>query len=230
MFLQFRGEKQILSLMRHTNDDSYTYITKVFHPESDKWLDIRRAMQETKKEGMSLSPVEAGFLQFLIRNQNIENIIEIGCFLGYSALKMAEALPANGKLTTIEFNPDYFKIASEHVAMMHAESKVTVLHGNALEVLPTLKGPFDLCFIDADKGAYLDYLDWAEKNVRKGGYIIGDNTFLFGSVFSDDKPAGESLKRWQTMRIFNERLSDPSKYNSTCIPFNEGMTVAQKLF
>jgi caffeoyl-CoA O-methyltransferase len=216
--------------MRKGNDDSYQYITKVFHPESDKWLEIRRAMQATQKEGMSISPVEAGFLQFLIRSQKIEKIIEIGCFLGYSALKMAESLPAHGHLTTIEFDPKYFKLASDHVEMMNAKNKVKVLNGDAIQVLPTLEGNFDLCFIDADKGGYLDYLDWAEKNVRKGGWIIGDNTFLFGAVFSDDKPTGESIKRWQTMRVFNERLSDPSKYISTCIPFNEGMTVAQKLF
>ncbi|MCB0347546.1 MAG: O-methyltransferase [Bdellovibrionales bacterium] len=216
--------------MRQGNDQSYKYIESVFHPDSEKWLNIRRAMAETQKEGMSLSPVEAGFLQFLIRTQGIKNIIEIGCFLGYSALKMAEALPADGKLTTIEFDPTFFAITKNHVKNFNMEEKVQVLHGDAMQVLKTLQGPFDLCFIDADKGGYLDYLDWAEKNVRKDGWIIGDNTFLFGAVFSDEKPAGESTKRWQTMRIFNERLSDPKKYLTTCIPFNEGMTIAKKLF
>ncbi len=216
--------------MRQGNNESYKYIEKIFHPDSDKWLAIRAAMLETRQEGMSLSPVEAGFLQFLIRTQDINNIIEIGCFLGYSALKMAEALPVDGKLTTIEFDPKYFEIAKSHIDNFNMQNKATILHGDASKILPTLSGPFDLCFIDADKGGYLDYLDWAEKNVRKGGWIIGDNTFLFGAVFSDEKPKGESIKRWQTMRTFNERLSDPKKYQSTCIPFNEGMTVAKKLF
>jgi caffeoyl-CoA O-methyltransferase len=216
--------------MRNKNDESYNYITKVFHPEAGKWLDIRAAMRETQKEGMSLSPVEAGFLQFLIRTQGVQNVIEIGCFLGYSALKMAEALPSNGKITTIEFDPEFYQMAKNNISHMNMQNKVEIHHGDALQVLPTLQGPFDLCFIDADKGGYLDYLDWAEKNVRKGGYIIGDNTFLFGAVFSDEKPKDESLKRWQVMRVFNERLSDPSKYFSTCIPFNEGMTIAKKLF
>jgi predicted O-methyltransferase YrrM len=93
--------------------------------------------------------------------------------------------------------------------------------------------PYDMVFIDADKPGYPEYLDWAEEYVRKGGLIVGDNTLLFGHVWSESAPQGAgapSRTAWNAMREFNRRLADPAKYHSVLIPTEEGMTVAIKLF
>jgi len=88
--------------------------------------------------------------------------------------------------------------------------------------------PYDLAFVDADKSGYPDYLSWCEKNVRRGGLIVGDNTFLWGALWNQpEHDIGEV--EVQAMSEFNRRLSDPTRYNSILIPSREGMTVAQKL-
>ena len=100
-------------------------------------------------------------------------------------------------------------------------------------MLSTLSGPFDMVFIDADKINYHAYLDWAEQNIRKGGIIVADNTFLFGTVWQDSPPENRtpaSPAAWKAMRGFNERLSDNSRYMGTIVPTAEGLTVAIKRF
>lgn len=92
------------------------------------------------------------------------------------------------------------------------------------------EGPFDMAFIDADKLNYLHYLDWAERNVRKGGLIIGDNTFLFDAVWKEGPVGRVRGTARHAMREFNKRLADPEKYLGILLPTEEGMTIAVKLF
>ena len=87
-----------------------------------------------------------------------------------------------------------------------------------------------MIFIDADKISYLDYLDWAEKYVRKGGVIIGDNSFLFEAVYLEELPEGVRPQTREVMREFNRRLAEPEKYCSIMLPTKEGMTLAIKQF
>jgi predicted O-methyltransferase YrrM len=85
-----------------------------------------------------------------------------------------------------------------------------------------------MIFIDADKINYLNYLDWAEENIRPGGLIIGDNTLLFDAVFQEKLPKGIVEAARQAMRTFNQRLAEPDKYHSIMLPTKEGMTIAIK--
>ena len=86
-----------------------------------------------------------------------------------------------------------------------------------------------MVFIDANKAGYIKYLDWAEKNVRRGGLIVGDNTFLFGALWGDMR-GGHGIESWMIsiMHEFNRRLANPALYNSVLLPTAEGMTIAQK--
>lgn len=220
--------------MRNTEmpQEALNYIQNLFLPEDKTLLQVRQTMRDLGKEGMSISAVEAGILQLLIQMNHVRSVVEIGTFAGYSAIQMARALPKDGKLYTLEFEKKHYQVAQENISSSDVKDKIEILEGVALENLKTLedKGPFDLVFIDADKGNYVEYLNWAEKHVRKGGVIIGDNTFLFGSVYQEQKPSGESMNRWQVMREFNQRLADANKYKSILIPTSEGMTVALKNF
>ena len=90
--------------------------------------------------------------------------------------------------------------------------------------------PFDVVFIDADKGGYAKYLDWTEEHLRKGGLVIGDNTFLFGHIHKEQKPDDVTQETWDAMHAFNQRLSDREKYTAVILPTGEGMTIAIKEF
>lgn len=208
------------------------YLDATFGLHDPELKAVRERLIASNLEFMSISPHEGRLLQFLIKAMSVKRVVEIGTLYGYSALCMAKALPDDGKLITLEKSEDNWRQASEFFAASSVSGRITSLCGTAADLLSGLEGegPFDLVFIDADKGGYARYLDWAEKNVRKGGWIVGDNTFLWGGVW--DEPQNERTGDGQirAMKEFNLRLSDPVRYNSTLIPTTEGLTVAQKLF
>ena len=208
------------------------YLNQVFGLNDPELAEIREALFEHDVEFMSVSGAEARILQFLIRATGARKVVEVGTLFGYSTLAMAKALPDLGVIWTLEKSAQNFAMASKHFAKFSAGSKVRALNGDAAELLTSIEkeGPFDLVFIDADKAGYVKYLEWAEKNVRKGGYIVGDNTFLFGAMWGETSDRNISAKQVAVMSEFNERLADPSRYNSTLIPTADGITVAQKLF
>lgn len=191
---------------------------------------VRKELHAKNVDHMSISGAEGRILQFLVRGFGVRKVVEVGCLFGYSALCMAKALPADGEIYTLEKNPENAEIAKKMISTTAVADKIHVLTGDGAVLLGEIEknGPFDLVFIDADKGGYGAYLDWADKNVKRGGLIIGDNTFLFGALWGEAEEP-ESEKRIQVMKDFNARLADPKKYNSVLIPTAEGMTVAQKL-
>lgn len=203
------------------------YIRALFAPETADMTALRARLYADPNNRISVEPEEAKLLQLLIRLGGIKSIVEIGTLGGYAALSMAAALPADGKIITIEKDPARHALAAEN---LKNEKKITFLYGDAREVLNTLNGPFDMAFIDADKLNYGHYLDWAEKNVRLGGLIIGDNTLLFDSVWHDDPVDRVRPTARTSLRAFNERLADPERYESLMLPTAEGMTVAIKKF
>lgn len=208
------------------------YAKEVFGLNEDAALTrVKAEMDKHPLNFMSISPAEARILQFLIRGFGVKKIVEVGTLFGYSTLCMAEALPADGKIVTLEKSPEHHAGAREMFKKMPAGAKIEALCGDAVEILPALEksGPFDMVFIDADKGGYVKYLDWAEKNVRKGGLIVGDNTFLFGALWGQSEDRDIGPKQIQIMTEFNSRLADRARYNSLIMPTHQGMTVAQKL-
>jgi len=212
-------------------DRQQAYIRELFATEDDILSDVVTRTKDIT-ESIQIRPEDGKLLQTLIRLGNIKNIIEIGTLAGYSALWMSRVLPKDGHIHTIEKTPNRHALATETLAGI---TNVTQHFGEALDILKTLtpKAPFDMIFIDADKHNYLNYLDWAEQNIRQHGLIIADNTLLSGAVYKgDDSPLPAHIRptTLQDMRMFNQRLADPEKYCSTLLPTPDGMTIAVKLF
>lgn len=214
-----------------TETEEQKYLNEVFGLEDAELAEIRGELHRHNVEYMSVSASEARLLQFLVRVTGAKKIVEVGTLFGYSALAMAKILPDDGQIWTLEKSAENFTVAQKHFQKFSAGRKIRVLCGDATETLEDIQieGPFDLVFIDADKAGYCRYLDWAEKNVRSGGYIVGDNTFLFGALWGPPRDRNINEKQIAVMKEFNRRLADISKYNSTLIPTVEGLTVAQKL-
>lgn len=218
-------------LSMDTETPQQKYLNEVFGLEDAELLEIRAELRKQGVDYMSISGAEARILQFLIRATGAKRIVEVGTLFGYSALAMAKVLPEDGQVWTLEKSPENFTQAQKFFQRFPEGRKIRALNGDAVETLHDIEieGPFDMVFIDADKAGYGKYLDWAEKNVRKGGYIVGDNTFLFGAFWGESRDRNLGEKQIAVMKDFNRRLADPSKYNSTLIPTTEGLTVAQKL-
>ncbi len=210
--------------------EAFDYVKSLFSQEDSLLREIQQEAEAQTLGGMSLNPVEAKTLHMLIKLREVKSVVEIGTFLGYSALWMARALPLKGKIYTLEKDEKRAEQAKSFLNKSECANSIEVLSGDASESLQKLskKGPFDMVFIDANKGGYGLYLDWAEKNVREGGLIVGDNTFLFGAVYGKPRDSKISQKTIKTMREFNQRLANSDKFESILLPTYEGMTIAIK--
>jgi len=212
------------------NPDKENYIKSIFAPEDAALASIINTLREDEAH-MQISQVEGKTLHMLVKMVGAQKIVEIGSLGGYSAAWMARAMPEGGKLYALEIDYKKEKRIRENLAKCFVTNKVELIIGKGLETLTELgvHAPFDVVFIDADKVNYLHYLDWAEKHVRKGGLIIGDNTFLFGAVYGDNSK-DINPQTVKIMQEFNLRLANPDKYTAIILPTNDGMTVAVKNF
>lgn len=211
--------------------DRQDYIRQLFAVETPALKEVRSTLTADNDQ-IAVEPEDGKFLQFLVRLIDAKKIVEIGTLAGYSALWMAGALLEDGHLYTIEKDEQRFTKAKANLQKHDLKRQITLLSGTALDVLPTLvdEGPFDVVFIDADKLNYLHYLDWAEKNLRTGGLIVADNTFLSDAVWNDAPVERIRDTAREAMREFNRRLADSSRYHSVMLPTSAGMTIGQKIF
>lgn len=217
-------------MSRNTSTPTIEYIRSLYAPQDELLLAISAEL-EKRNMAIHIGAEEGRLLQLLIALHGAKNIVEIGTLAGYSTIWMARALPKDGHIYTINRDAAHVQMAEDFFARCECRERITQLAGDAHNVLPILsaKAPFDMIFIDADKISYPAYLDWAEKNIRKGGLIIADNTLLGGLAAQPAPPENYAPTTWKNMRLFNERLADKSKYNATMIPTKEGLSVAIKL-
>jgi predicted O-methyltransferase YrrM len=147
--------------------------------------DLESALRRADNAGLpaiSVSPLQGKLLHLLALTVGAQRILEIGTLGGYSAIWLARALPPTGRLTTLEIDPHHAEVAEAAIAEAGLSDRVEVKVGRALDVLPSLSGPFDLVFIDADKPSNPDYFHWALELTRPGGLIIIDNVVRGGAV------------------------------------------------
>jgi predicted O-methyltransferase YrrM len=181
---------------------------------------LEAALQTSTEAGLppiSVAPNQGKLLQLLATMQGARNILEIGTLGGYSTIWLARALPADGKLVTLEAEPLHAKIARKNIARAGLEKIVEIRLGQARDILKELvaekRGPFDFIFIDADKESYADYFSWSLKLSRRGTCIIADNVVRHGAVID---PA-DADPRVQGVRRFNERLAAEPRLTATTI-------------
>lgn len=191
-------------------------------------------VRELNKNPLTITGLEGALISFLTAQSQCKKFVEIGTLTGYSALWISQGMDQAsevGQLWTIEKDPLHAQAAREVLGQYKGKTKIQVVEGDAREALQSIEvqGPFDGAFIDGNKSAYLDYLDWCEKNLSQGGLIIADNIFLRGSVWGvQDTPFSD--KQIQIMQEFNRRLLDLKKYRSCVIPTFDGIMAAVKLF
>jgi caffeoyl-CoA O-methyltransferase len=167
----------------HEVDD---YISSLVAPEDDALAAAREASREGGLPDIAISAAEGKFLHVLARAVSAQRILEIGTLGGYSTIWLARALPPHGQLITIEVDAHHADVAQSNIARASLADRIEVRVGAALDVLPTLRGPFDFIFIDADKETYVEYFEWAVKLARPGTLIVADNVVRKGEVVNAD--------------------------------------------
>jgi predicted O-methyltransferase YrrM len=178
---------------------------------------------KTHSPAMMVGPLEGQFLKMLATMTGARRILEIGMFTGYSTLAWAEALPKDGRVVTCEVNPETTEIAKRYFAESPHGNKIEIKLGPALESLRTIWGPFDLCFIDADKENYDAYYERSLELVRPRGLIILDNMLRGGRVLDPNDPGTKAID------ALNQRIRNDPRVENVLLPVRDGIMLVQKL-
>lgn len=132
-----------------------------------------------------IGPDKAKILREVVEKNKPKTILEVGCLVGYSAILMADAMPEEGKVVTIELDETSADIAEENFRKAGLQEKIEIVRGDANDVIPKLDGTFDLVFIDAAKEEYFAYLKYAEEKMHSGSVVIADNVKIFEREMRD---------------------------------------------
>ena len=193
------------------------YITDLLAPADAALEGALQASAATGLPQINVAPNQGKLLHLLARMQGACTILEIGTLGGYSTIWLARALPADGRVITLEIDPAHAEVARANFARAGLTGMVELRIGRALDTLPLLasekRGPFDLVFIDADKVNTADYFTWALKLSRRGTVIIVDNVVRKGAVA--DPASGDASV--QGIRRFNTLLAAERRVSATAI-------------
>ena len=173
------------------------YLTDLLLPADPA---LEQALADSAAAGLppiNVAPNQGRLLELLARMAGARRILEIGTLGGYSTIWLARALPAGGRLVSLEYEPRHAEVARANLARAGVGDRVEVRVGRAIDLLPGLaadgSGPFDLVFIDADKPSTADYLGWALRLSRPGTVIVVDNVVRQGGV-ADPSNRGEDVE------------------------------------
>lgn len=170
--------------------------------------------------------VQGRFLTMICHMLQPKRVLELGTYAGYSALCMAEAMPVDGVLHTIESDDELEDFILENLATVEHGKKICLHIGEALNIIQQLDETFDLVFIDADKREYSAYFEAVLPKLRKGGFIIADNTLWDAKVLTN--PAKNDYQTIEIQR-FNSLIANDSRVEKVILPLRDGITLIRKL-
>jgi caffeoyl-CoA O-methyltransferase len=178
---------------------------------------------------MLIGKLESSLLGFLIHTAKVKRILEVGTYTGYSALAMAEQLPQDGELITIDINSETNKIARSFWEKSPHSSKITSIMGKALDEIPKLQGQFDLVFLDADKRNYTNYFNLTIDRLSPNGMIIIDNCLWSGNVIKEEKDIPEKARKSTVgIKEVNDLVASRDDLYLSMLPIRDGMFLIRK--
>ena len=204
------------------------YILAHIDPEGDYLHELyRHTHLELLYPRMASGHLQGRILKMLTEMVQPKQVLEIGTYSGYSALCIAEGLPADGHLYTIEINDEQEYFTRPWLERSAYADKITMLIGDAMQLVPELGVTFDMAFIDADKRHYADYYELVLKVLRPGGYILADNTLWDGHVVEEH--VKESDQQTQGIMHFNDLVAADRRVEKVILPLRDGLTIIRKI-
>ncbi|MBE1441117.1 O-methyltransferase [Paenibacillus sp. OAS669] len=195
--------------------------------EQDEQLEkVTQSIAESGMRDISVAKGYGKLLTLLIKMNGARNVLEIGALGGYSGICLARGLGEQGKLYSLELKQEYADLAHRNLTEAGLGDKVEYRVGEALDSLAQLEAEghrFDLFFIDADKGNYPNYLEWAIKLANPGAVIVGDNTLLHGDSMNPEENGNRVIK----MREFNEGITRDPRLEGVILPAYDGLAIAR---
>lgn len=207
----------------------YDYLLSVSLRESDLQRRLREETGRLAERGMQISPEQGQFMALLVELTGAQRALEVGTFTGYSALSVAQALPATGRLIACDVSEEWTAIGRRYWAEAGVADKIDLRIAPALETLQGLLADgeadrFDMAFIDADKENYEAYYEACLQLMRRGGLILIDNVLWDGSVVDPAKQDADT----KAIRALNEKLLEDERISLSMIPLADGLTLCRK--
>jgi predicted O-methyltransferase YrrM len=205
-------------------------VEKYIHRHSGEEEEIlhkiwRQTNLRTFYPNMVSGKVQGKLLQMIVKMVQPQTILEIGTFTGYSAVAMALAMPENSKLITIDNNEEIESMAKGFFSEAGLTDKISMITGDAVDIIPKLNNTFDLVFIDADKEQYISYYRAVFPKIKKGGFIIADNVLWGGKVL--DKLV-KTDKETKGIQDFNEMINNDNRVEKVMLSVRDGLYLIRK--
>ncbi|WP_408007024.1 O-methyltransferase [Pseudalkalibacillus sp. A8] len=209
------------------SEEMKLYLEGLIPDRQQEILHMEQQAQEGNVPIMDLIGMEA--LLQVIRLHKPKRILEIGTAIGYSAIRMVQAVP-DSRVITVERDPERFSQAMDNTTGMGLQDSIHVIEGDALEKISEIEeaGPYDFIFIDAAKGQYQRFFQEFENMLVPGGVIVSDNVLFRGFVTKGNEEIKSRRFRKLTDKIrnYNEFLMDQSNFHTTILPVGDGMAVS----
>lgn len=210
--------------MNEIKSELTEYAEAFTSPESAVLQELRAHCYAHYEDSSMLSGFYQGrllsMISHMIRPQAVQ---EIGTYLGYSAICMAEGLAEGGKVYSIDTNAETHAVAQAFIDKAGLAERIQLRLGDAMFILPHNTGPYDLVFIDADKPNYSNYYNLVIDKVRRGGFIVADNVLWSGRVLDDEKD-----EETQALHDFNKMVLADERVENVLLPIRDGLMVARK--
>lgn len=207
------------------NDEMIKYAEDFTSGESEVLQELRAHCYAHYEDSAMLSGFFQGRVLSMLSHMIRPNVVlEIGTYLGYSALCLAEGLAEGGKVITLDIQADTNAVARSYVVKTEFASRIEFHLGQAVEIIPTLPETFDLVFIDADKPNYSNYYNLVFDRVRSGGFIIADNVLWSGKVLDDEKD-----ENTQALHDFSKMVLADVRVENVLLPIRDGLMVVRKI-
>ena len=187
--------------------------------------------KEAKKTDVPIIRTEMqNFIKLLLAMKKPMSILEVGCAIGFSTLLMSEYAPKGCKITTIEKYEKRIPVAKENFKRAGKEDSITLLEGDALELLPKLDGVYDLIFMDAAKGQYINFLPEVLRLMPEGGILLSDNVLQDGDIIQSRYAVTRRNRTIHTrMRDYLYELKHHPQLTTAVLPVGDGITVSVKI-
>jgi len=196
-------------------------------PESDLLYRLNRETNlKVMNPRMLSGHLQGMFLTCLMKMMQPKSVLEIGTYTGYAAICMAEGLPEDGTIDTIEIDEELEDIIRKYFSQYENRHKINLHIGDAAKVIPALNKTYDFVFMDADKEDYITYYELVLPKVRKGGFILADNVLWSGKILQEVK---KSDKDTAALQRFNDYILKDERVRNVLLPLRDGIMVIEKI-
>lgn len=205
----------------------YDYVVAHSQEEPQLLADLSRQTHLKVLQPRMLSgSLQGRFLSVLTKLLQPKKILEVGTFTGYATLCLAEGLPKEGRIDTLDINEELVDFQRSFFDRSKWREQIHQHCGDAIEIIPTLEGEYDLVFLDADKKNYLNYLELLLPKIKTGGVLLSDNVLWSGKVLEETQ---KNDRDTTVLKEFNQKLAQHPQLETVMLPLRDGLTLSRKI-